>query len=58
MEYKLPKDKLALLVTRRNASGAFIRDDFLIVDKMEAVMLKLEHKDDVYDLTNLIEEDE
>ena len=53
----IPEDKLAVLLTHRNTAGFFIRDEILIVDKMDAIVLKFKYGEDVYDLSDLLEDE-
>lgn len=52
----VPKNKLAVLLTHRNSAGAFLRDEVLVVDKMDAIVLKFKYGEDVYDLSELLED--
>ena len=42
-------------ITKRSPSGRWESDDLLIVSKLEAVALKLQHGKDFDDLTHLVE---
>lgn len=56
MSATIPKNKTAVLLTHRNTAGAFLRDEVLVVDKMDAIVLKLRYKGDFYDLSELLED--
>jgi hypothetical protein len=51
----LDQDKVAVLITKRNEHGTYVRDVIEIVDKLEAVRLKMVYGKDFYDMTWLLE---